>query len=385
MPGVYKLLILFLIQHFYGLNILGDIASWQSIAQILSYFTAIGWSSLILVRIAKAKTTKERIEEFNRLSMMGGVTLLTVIFSLLLTSSIVENTEDALQITYWLVAWTMYQLPRHYLIALREYRKALLLDATVISLSIFSLIIAQANDASLLLSASMMTGGLASFYFIQKTGKASLPKFNYDIKGLEFGLVNFLSGGISLSLIPLASYFEGKSFAGAISLFISISAIALLLPRAISLNQLPTLANVVHNSAELAQRTRPMRSQIRLSNILTTLACIVIGAIVLVQTKERLAGEKLALCLLLITLQSTVSIQSLVNSNILMAAEKSRLLLKINTITSIVFLSTTMLLHFFLIKNAFLHICIAILVLNLYRLHKTRLYAKPFYDSHPTL
>lgn len=385
MPGAYKVLIFFLIQQVYGLNVLGNIASWQSIAQILGFFTAIGWSSLILVRVAKAETNENRIEVFNRLTIMGGVTLLVSIIGAVLCGLLLDKVEDAIQVSYWLTAWTVYQLPRHYLIALKAYRNALYLDAAVVGLSIFSLATVSAEHASLWLALSMLAGGLATLCLIQKGGKTSASTIGYEIQGLEFGLVNFLSGGISLSLIPLAAYFEGEEFAGAVSLFISIAAIALLIPRAISLNQLPRLAQAIDDPRALATHTAPMRRQISFSNVLTSLICLVIGAVMLLQRPETLAGSNLTPVIFLLILQNTFSTQSIVDVNMLMAKEKSRYLLKINIFAFLVFFIITTIMIFEPIKNAFLYICLTITLLNLYRLYKIKRYAKSIHDSHTAL
>ena len=385
MPGAYKVLIFFLIQQVYGLDVLGNIASWQSIAQILGFFTAIGWSSLVLVRVAKAKTKKDRVEVFNRLAMMGGATLLVSIIGTMLCGVLLDKIEDAIQTSYWLTAWTLYQIPRHYLIALKEYRNALYLDAVVIGLSIYSLATVPAEHASLWLALSMLAGGVATLCLIQKGVKAASPSFSYEIKGLEFGLVNFLSGGISLSLIPLAAYFEGKVFAGAVSLFISIAGIALLIPRAISLNQLPQLAKSIGDPLALSTHMAPMRRQISQSNVFTSLICMSIGAILLSQLPDSLAVKQLAPVFFLVIVQNTLSTQGLVDANILMAVEKSRSLLEVSAAISVVFFFLTVIMVLVAMDNAFLYLCLIITLLNFYRLSRNRYHAKKIHDSHTAL
>lgn len=385
MPGAYKALIFVLIQQVYGLEILGDIASWQSIAQIVGFFTAIGWSSLILTRVARAETKASRGEAFYCLSMMAGFTLVICNICTLLIGTILDKNSDAIQISCWLTAWTLYQIPRHYFIALKAYRKALCLDIGIITLSISSIAASSAIHVSLWLALSMATGGLSAFLLIQKGTNSLLPKIGYDIKGLEFGLANFLSGGIPLSFIPLASYFEGEALAGAISLFISITAIALLIPRAISLNQLPKLAQCVDTPEKLTTHTAPMRRQVCLSNYFTSLLCLVIAILILLKFSKTLEAIYLAPILLLLTLQNTINIQGLIDSNILMAKEKSRILLKINITTSLAFFFITIAMAFSLTNHQFLYICLTSILINTYRLHQTRKFANEIHDSHTAL
>lgn len=376
MPGAYKVFIFFLIQYIYNIKTLGSIASWQSIAQIIGFLTAIGWSALILVRVAKAETTKARVETFNKLSFMSAITLIACCSGVIAFGAIFKNTNDTLQIVYWITAWTLYQVPRHYMIALREYRKAIMLDIVVITFSTCSILIVPAETASKWLAISMSSAGLIAFLLIQKGSNADRTNlFGYDIKGLEFGLVNFLSGGISLSLIPLAAVLEDEYFVGVLSLFISTMGIALLIPRAISLNQLPTLAKIIDSPETLKTHTTLMRRQITLSNILTSLVCLAIATIIISKIANPLSLTNVALAFGLIILQNALSTQGMINSNILACRERSRNLLEINIRTSIVFFASTGLIISKPTAHAFIYICLIILILTIYRLHRTRHYA----------
>lgn len=374
MPGAYKVLVFFLIQYVYDIKTLGAIASWQSIAQIIGFFTAIGWAALILVRVAKADTTKERVEEFNKLSLMAGVTLLVCCLATLAIGAVTQNISDSIQIVYWIAAWSFYQIPRHYQIALRAYRQAIAMDIFIIILSICAMLIAPAETVSFWLALSMLFTGAVTFIIIQKGSNTGKINFSYEIKGLEFGLVNFLSGGISLSLIPLAAMIESEAFVGVLSLFVSTMGIALLIPRAISLNQMPKLAKIVDLPKELASHSITMRKQITLSNLLTSLACIAIGLTIAFRMEHSIPLANVLIAFLLIILQSTLSTQGLINSNILACREKSRSLLKINAITSIVFFLSTALLILNSTNNAFIYICLSTVILTAYRLHKTKYY-----------
>ncbi len=385
MPGAYKVLIFFLVQQVHGLNMLGNIASSQSFAQILGFFTAIGWSSLILVRVAQAKTKKDCIEAFNRLAMMGGITLILCVIGTMLIGALLGKVENAFQASCWLAAWTLYQIPRHYFIALKAYRNALYLDAVVIGLSISSLIAVPAENVSFWLAMSMLTGGLATCCFIQNNSKSKPPSISYEIKGLEFGLTNFLSGGISLSLIPLASYFEDEVFAGILSLFVSVASIALLIPRSISLSQLPQLAQNINDPISLSINAARMRRQITVCNFFTSLVCFAIAGGILLHAQNSLDSSKLAPILLIVILQNALSTQSLVDANMLMAKEKSRSLLKVNFLASLIFFTIVAIAHLEVVSDSFLYICVTTAALNLYRLLTIKHYAKPIYDSNKAL
>lgn len=338
MPGAYKVLIFFLLQQVHSLSLLGQVATWQSVAQIFGFFTAIGWCSLILVRVAKQKTESERAATFISLLTMGIITLIVMCALAMLIGFAVSREEDIWQITLWTSAWTFYQLPRHYMIALRRYRQALALDLTIIAISAACLYISNPQNISSWLAASMMLCGIMAILIIRRKIGTQRIKYTYDAKGLEYGLANLLSGGIVLSLVPLAEYFEGQEMAGAISLFLSISSIALLLPRALSLRQLPEMATIIRDHKEVSGVFVENKKQITLCNVVTTGLNLIVSTIM----TYALGGQDNALLVfsifILLTLQSTIATQSLPYVNVLMAQERSKPVLMVNASSFLLYL-----------------------------------------------
>lgn len=368
MPGAYKVLIFFLLQELYGLSLLGNIASWQSIAQIFGFFTAIGWCSLILVRVAKAETEKAKIQAFNNLLFMGLVTLAGFCMIIMLAGISMNAQMQALEITAWLCAWSFYQLPRHYLIAQKKYRRALVLDCSIIATSMGCLLIAPIGSISLSLASCMWLGGVTTIALLQKIANLQTPKIGYDSKGIQYGLANLLSGGISLSLVPLATYFSGSDFAGVVSLFLAISGVALLIPRAVSLNQLPKIAQAVARKDKAIAITQKMQGQISASNIATTILCLLIAGFVVYRHHTYLDAWQTAISLTLITLQSSASTQSLVYANILMSHELSKPLLLINITSFCIFITVVTALYMKNPELSYLYICATTLTISVYRL-----------------
>jgi hypothetical protein len=368
MPGAYKVFIFYLVQELYGLPLLGDIASWQSVAQIFGFFTAIGWCSLIMVRVAKAQKKQERVAIFNRLMLMGLMTLGCFCTLILMTGVIVDKNIQSFQIALWLCAWTVYQLPRHHLIAQKKYRQALILDmAIIISSSIF-LLRAKEDFISMSLAGCMLGCGTLAMLAIQRRKGSQKMQLGYDTKGLEYGMINLLSGGIALCIVPIAANLAGNELAGAISLFIAISGVALLLPRALSLNRLPEIAQSASNPQKLQSMTTCMQRQISLSNLVTTLFCIIAAILVTWHFRLQLNSTQTVAILFLITLQGTAGTQSLVYANLLMAKEISGKVLKVNLISFIAFVISCAAVFSTTPPNPLIYIHSAILALSIYRL-----------------
>lgn len=366
MPGAYKVFIFFLIQHFYSTESLGNIATWISASQIIGFFTAIGWAALVVVRVSKAENDQMRLQALNSLALMSITTLIVFISITFFTGKIFNIEETSTQICYWTIAWTSYQIPRHYFIALAQYRRVLGLDSSIIALSTLTLTLGSETTASDWLALAMFTPGLLAFIALQFGVKPSLPRFSYDIKGLEFGLTNFFTGGVSLSLIPLAAYFEGKEFAGVISLYISITAVSLLLPRALALKYLPQLSKNLKNPEEFYNTTLKMKQKINISNIFSAAASALIALFFTINYQE-LSTPYLTTILILLIAQNTISTNSLTDSNILMAQENSRSMLIITSTTSTAFFTLALILCLIALQGTFLYLCLTLTAIVYYR------------------
>ncbi|MNC12211.1 hypothetical protein D3C75_599280 [compost metagenome] len=288
---------------------------------------------------------------------MSVITSLCFSVIILIIGYFAHKTDDSIQIIYWLAGWTAYQVPRHYFIARRKYRQALTLDLSIIICSIASLHFGNKENISHLLAISMLLCGLATFILLQINSSARQPKISYELKGLEFGLTNFLSGGISLSLIPLATYFEGEAFSGVISIFISIVAVALLIPRAISLNQMPTISKNLDNTKNLFPAIAEMKQKIFASNIFSTLASLIVSGFLAWNVPQDINRLSILFVTLAITLQNYTNTQLLTSATILMAKENSKIMLLASFFVFIAFSLAATALYTTELENKFSILC----------------------------
>lgn len=367
MPGAYKVLIFFFIQKIHGLSALGNIAAYQSAAQILGYFTAIGWCSLILVRVPKEEKRKERLNIFNSLTTMGSITLFGITILLFLYGRVTGFYDAAYEVFIWLCAWTYYQLPRHYFVSQKRYRAALSVDVLVITGSLCISYFSQPEELSTNLAGFMLVSGLAAVLAVQEK-KIKYPKrFRFELKGIEYGMVNLLTGGIALSLVPLASTLESETFAGALSMFIALTSVALLIPRAVSINLMPELAKNSSDHDLLKRSISKMQKQISVSNIFTTLFSVFVALYIFLQEYQLNFRLEALIIFLLIVFQSAISIQALTFFNALMVQEKSRQLLKLNATSFLVFLGVVSLLYSLRSDLAMVGISFTLVFLSAYR------------------
>jgi len=370
LPGAYRVLVFLAIQTLFSVGYLGNIASWFTTAQILGFFTAIGWSSLILTRIPRLKEKREKNIELNKLIISAAITTLLIIISLSIILILAKKTDQILGISILLIGWTIYQIPRHYLIAEKKYRKAIAFDLALLVSTIALISIAQnERDISFAISGSLLFIGLTLYLTLQAGSFGKITNLNLDLRGIEFGLSNFLTGGVSLSIIPIANVLEGKELTGSISLFLSISSISLLIPRALSLNNLPGLTIELNKKERGLRELKDLKLKITQSNILISLLSLPLAiGVYLISKNENLFTTFLIIASILI-LQSAISTQSIISSNVLMCLEKSKDSLKINAISFLIYATTSLLSVMFLPPSyKLIGVCIALVISTSVRL-----------------
>ncbi|CAB3806663.1 hypothetical protein LMG28688_06379 [Paraburkholderia caffeinitolerans] len=334
MPGLYRVLAFMSIQNIYSLSDLGRAASAFSVAQILAFFTAIGWATLILARVPAAKDRNERVQRFYELLRMAVVSLLFCGLGVAVWSHFLKPEISGLEIVTIMLGWTFYQVTRHYFLSMREYRRVIAYDAFLLVATAGCIVAFHSlgMSAGLPLGVALAATGVLMLLNVGLPARFSwLGKF--ELKGIEFGFTNFLSGGVALSLVPIANYTDGSRFAGVISLFASISAISGLIPRAISMYRLPDLSRQVSAGKSLAQITAQTNREIMKASggALLVNAFIVLGFALFKGAHEGLEYEMI--CSLAICAQSCLSMLSTAHSNVLMVCEESRKSMSINFIS----------------------------------------------------
>lgn len=201
MPGLYRVIAFFGIQRIYSLGELGRAASAFSVAQILAYFTAIGWAGLVLVRVPAARDREEGIQRFYELLGMGGTSALVVGAGLFLYVLLFKPEVSGEEIGVILFGWSLYQLTRHYFLALRAYRRVIACDLMLLGLTAVLVMVLHrvGMAAGWPLGLALAMVGFMLLLNIGRPRSQPLGR-TFEFKGLEFGFTNFLSGGIALSL-----------------------------------------------------------------------------------------------------------------------------------------------------------------------------------------
>ncbi|VWC80927.1 hypothetical protein BLA50215_01236 [Burkholderia lata] len=338
-PGLYRVLTFWVIQRIYSLDELGHAASNLSIAQMIGFFTAIGWATLILVRVPASDGPHAARGAFYSLVSMAGLTAVAATLACVLVSAAGVVAFDLGGVVALMWGWTVYQLARHFFVSYRRYRITIAFDCLLIAGSCTMLRVGAGHgySASLCLAVTLIAVAVAMFVAIGAPARRALS-MRIDVKGLQFGLTNFLSGGIALATVPAAKAMCGASFAGMLSLFSSVTAIGNLLPRAISIAQLPDLVKRKRDKASLDTTLSAMRRDIDRSNLVVLVANLAMVAGL--TYRDGLDGNGAYAVLaggVLLAIQCAAGVLGVVGSNVMMAFEQSAVTARINLGTSSLF------------------------------------------------
>lgn len=368
-PGLYRVVVFFAIQHIYSLQELGHSASSMAIAQMAGFFTAIGWATLILVRVPAADSEHGAVITFYRLVTMSVLTTAVVSAVGVLVSLSGVIPVDLWPLISLLWTWTAYQVARHYFVALKRYRSAIAFDLALIaaSLAIAWVFRRLAIPSSFSLAVALAGTAVAMFVCIGRPRGVTVG-FRLDAKGLQFGLTNFLSGGIPLIFVPAATAMCGPTFAGLLSLLSSVTAVGLLMPRAISMAILPDLARRKAVGQPLHKPLRTMRVSIGWCN--AVVLAVNVG-LVLALVSDGMRGadhiDGIGIAGTLLAIQCAVGMMGMANSSVMMVFEQGAAAARVNLITSSAFVALAALSYWQDGKTGFLLILTSAITITVWR------------------
>ncbi len=339
LPGVQRILLFFAVEYLFGLSLLGRFANDISIVFMVGFFTAVGWSSMIMIRVPQC----EGPERLRTLFSMGRFALMWLVpaFAALFVLGKFGIVFDPLLSSAVLGAWSCFMLFRRFFLAIKSY--TVLLAAELLLLvsipSILWLFRQYPEKVSYLCfavpcAAISLSGAVIA---LLKLFKTRVGIFNSQpgasLRGFEFGLNNFVSGGRTLLLTPLAVHLAGDAYGGLLGLINSVLGVVLLFPRTLSQYHLPDLSRLVMKgeNESFKRHLEVFRKQVFVMlAVICTLASL--GWYILGMTTygSGILVEGAAGIFFVMLLALTVDQAVIVEANSLMVRELSSLMLKVN-------------------------------------------------------
>ncbi|NOS79466.1 MAG: hypothetical protein HOP35_16130 [Nitrospira sp.] len=343
MPGIQRTLLVLIIQFRFGLQALGQFTNDVSIISMIMHFTAIGWASLILVRVP-ATEGLDRLFVIRRLLhciypvlAIGVVTILVFGFS--------PWVFQPWPMVCILIGWTGYQLIRHFFVSLRDYVPLLFIDLLSTGcMAALLLFLSRSVSPMFSFGAPLMTVTAVGWaYLIYKSRPFNdgrgLEVINDLKSGIELGMTNFFSDGMILLLGPITNFLVGAGHTGLIGLVMSFLGATLLFPRALAMYHLPELVRANKQTpADFSEAFHFFRRILFKLLMITGVGVLLVGTIggPLVFTEAASLNEAWAIFLLLLAI-TLVNQTGLPDSSRLMVKEQSHLMMRINAIAFFTF------------------------------------------------
>ncbi|HND24276.1 MAG TPA: hypothetical protein PK229_08160 [Rhodocyclaceae bacterium] len=337
-PGGQRLLHFMLVQMACGTEALGRFANDLAIAMMLGLFSAVGWSALVLARVPVAPAGRSAPV---MLGLARGVAVFTALACLPLPllawgGWVFEPGWTALL----LAGWTAYTVARHYGLALGAYRVLLVVETLVVALLAAGLLIFGRAHPVMAWAAfavpTALLGALAVLVLIRRArdqgGAAPLPAGSARTAA-EQAALNFVSGGMSMILVPCTVQVAGEAYGGLVALIGSVTSVLLLFPRALSFNALPALARVVRQQGAADVRAlldALRRTLFRVNSGLTLVAVAAWGLMAGVGERPAFALAGATAIFLLQLASFYVGQLVLPEANYLQTVEETRLPLVVN-------------------------------------------------------
>lgn len=239
MPGLQRLAAFFIAERIFSTQVLGQFATDYSIIQLLSFYTAIGWCGLVMIR-APQMPINDAYQLANAAIHQTHKHLIIYAFILLALYKL-EIIANLLGSLLFLGAWTQYQIARHLHIAIKHHKTIVVADAVSLTLTITLM----ASDINPLISLAI-SFFIASLILSHKIYKNNNQKIRISIedktKTLEISTTNFLLGAAIYGLPIIISMRAGYEYSALVGYLMSFIIIIQITPRAFSAYYLPKMA-----------------------------------------------------------------------------------------------------------------------------------------------
>ena len=284
-PGFTKLVAIIWIEKTSGSVALGLLLSDVNITTMFTYFTAIGWSAVLITRVAKEN---DRAKQLNFLWSVHFQAIPSMIIAMIavVTLYFLGVIVDAPAMLAFLMAYSSYQMLRHYYFGLKSPVSVFSLELLIfvslvlyISLNFYSVIgSGWIFVTPILLSVFVVVLMLVQGSILNITANVKLQR-DVTEKALMFGFSNLTSGGILMALVPIVNYYATPNYAAVVGILVTMIGFILIFSRTITNYYLPLMAVSVGKSD-----VKKLRRSIRVCRLISTATIFFLSVILMVST-----------------------------------------------------------------------------------------------------
>lgn len=356
-PGIHKLITLLLITYLFDFKITGYYINDIFIIYIFGFFTVFNWATFILAEMPKLPIKRQSLFFAKIYWLSLTATLLLGILSFILYRfGLIINQAGFIIL---LVAWSYYQLWRHYFLGQKRYEILFFSDLIIFLGTLLCIYLSFIFKGDILIYQSfpLIIIPLLFNQFIENS-----PAFFYEFRAFKnidirvykrafnFTLINLSTGGVQLFLAPLSYQLLSAEVAAIVGLTNNFGAIAILIPRALSYNILPELPKFFRiSTAQFIEEIDQFQKRINW----VVISLSVLGALIQYIWLKNVGDNSNAIILLsiLIYINLLTSQLALPYSNGLLISGNDSSLLKIN-ITSLIIYTCLFFCFYSFITNA---------------------------------
>lgn len=228
--GLYCVLMFWVVQWIYLLDEFGYVVFNLLIVQMIGFFMVIGWVMLILVCVLVSDGWQVVCDVFYLLVLMVGWMVLVVMFVCVLVLVIGFVVFDFGGVVVLMWGWIVYQFVWYFFVLMCCYWIMIVFDCLLIVGLCVMFQVGMCYGYFVLLCLVFMLIGVVvvMFVVIGVLGCGGFVMW-FDMKGLQFGLINFLFGGIVLVMLLVVKVMCGVLFVGMLLLFVLVIVVGNLL------------------------------------------------------------------------------------------------------------------------------------------------------------
>lgn len=249
-PGVTRIVGVVLIEKYFGADQLGAILNDINVVTQLTFFTAIGWCSLLINRVASENSKTEQLKIFHGvlIASLPVIIVATILIVILVKIEIVNYMAASI---LYMISFSIYQFIRHYCFAARVIKVLLAIEVAILLLLLicfcFTYYVNKGSELIFVIPLIMVSVVWQIFtmhkLYLRKQGYV-LRQRNILVHSQYFGLSNMASGGVFLMLVPISAYLLSNIYAAMVGIIVTVVSVIMIFSRSITNHYLPTMARL---------------------------------------------------------------------------------------------------------------------------------------------
>lgn len=232
-PGIYRLVVIFFINHFCAAGVIKDYVNIYILATGLSLFSGLG-SSINLLKHSGGEVNNNVLKKNYVEHYISSIVLAIIVFILSLS---INKSLNYFYLFFCIMSLSTYQVFRHYYLSNKKFKTLLIFDV----LNLTATIIIGLFDVMLAIISSNLLFGF--FLLLKSLSRNVEYKFKWVlISSCKLGYSNLVSSGVMYIIPSLILIISNSETAYVLSMVVTISSVIMIIPRVLMNNTIPQIS-----------------------------------------------------------------------------------------------------------------------------------------------